>query len=156
MTIESNEKIREKVRAGYADIAKGKPNGCCGLSSPGAVAEAIGYTKDELECLPQGANMGLSCGNPTALAALRHGQVVLDLGSGGGFDVFIAARKVGPCGRSIGVDMTPDMLMKARASLPVFTKRHASNHFECRDCHGHDAVWFVQRAALGHRCRRPY
>jgi arsenite methyltransferase len=132
MAIESNEKIREKVREGYADIAKGKTGGCCGSSSPDALAGAIGYTKEELEALPEGANMGLSCGNPTALADLKSGQVVLDLGSGGGFDVFIAARKVGPAGGSIGVDMTPDMLRKARSSIAVFTEKTGLSNVEFR------------------------
>jgi SAM-dependent methyltransferase len=85
---------------------------CCG-STPAAsedLAKHIGYSSEELAALPDGANMGLSCGNPNALAALKPGEVVLDLGAGGGFDVFIAGRKVGPTGRAIGVDMTPEML----------------------------------------------
>ena len=110
------EKIRDTVREGYTSIAKGGSGCCCGSSEPDKLAEAIGYTAEELEALPEGANMGLSCGNPTAIANLRPGQVVLDLGSGGGFDVFIAAKKVGAKGKAIGVDMTPDMLSKARAA----------------------------------------
>lgn len=90
--LEQKERIRETVRKGYTDIAKGKSSCCCGSSSPERLAEGIGYTNEELEVLPEGANMGLSCGNPTAIANLKPGQVVLDLGSGGGFDVFIAAR----------------------------------------------------------------
>ncbi|MCX5632894.1 MAG: arsenite methyltransferase [Phycisphaerae bacterium] len=132
--MESNEKIRETVRKGYTDIAKGKSGcGCgCGSSSPGKLAEGIGYTSQELEILPDGANMGLSCGNPTAVANLKAGQTVLDLGSGGGFDVFIAAGKVGPKGKSIGVDMTPDMLSKARAGISKFTKKTGLSNVEFR------------------------
>src|SRR3989339_1466192 len=118
MTTGSNEKIRETVRQGYTNIAKGKANCCCcGSSAPDKLAEAIGYTSQELDILPDGANMGLSCGNPTAIANLKSGQVVLDLGSGGGFDVFIAAKKVGALGTAIGVDMTPEMLSKSRAGI---------------------------------------
>jgi len=109
MMSESNEKIRETVRQEYTKIAQGG-SGCCGSSSPDKLAEGIGYMGEDLEVLPEGANMGLSCGNPTAIANLRPGQVVLDLGSGGGFDVFVAAKKLGPDGRAIGVDMTAEML----------------------------------------------
>ena len=91
---ESNEKIRETVRKGYTQIAQGG-SGCCGSSSPDKLAEGIGYLSEELELLPEGANMGLSCGHPTAIANLKPGPVVLDLGCGGGFDVFIAAKKLG-------------------------------------------------------------
>jgi SAM-dependent methyltransferase len=80
------------------------------------VAEAFGYSAEELASIPAGANMGLSCGNPTATANLRPGEVVVDLGSGGGIDVFLAAKKVGPAGRAIGVDMTPEMVERARAN----------------------------------------
>src|ERR1700684_3732100 len=78
-----------------------------------AVAEAFGYTADELTSIPAAANMGLSCGNPTATAHLKPGEIVVDLGSGGGLDVFLAAQKVGPHGRAIGIDMTPAMLDRA-------------------------------------------
>ncbi|MDD5134962.1 MAG: arsenite methyltransferase [Phycisphaerae bacterium] len=138
MTSESKEEIKEAVRRGYGEIAKGKPgccsneSACCGSSSPDKHAEAIGYTLDELNMLPDGANMGLSCGNPTAIADLKAGQVVLDLGSGGGFDVFIAARKVGEKGKSIGVDMTPEMLGKARAGIPKFTEKTGLSNVEFR------------------------
>jgi len=132
MVTESNEKIRETVRKGYTKIAKGNSGCCCGSSSPGKLAEGIGYTSQELEILPDGANMGLSCGNPTAIANLKPGQVVLDLGSGGGFDVFIAAKKVWPTGRVIGVDMTAEMLGKARAAVPKFTKKTGLSNVEFR------------------------
>jgi len=128
---ESDEKIRETVRHGYAEIAQGRP-GCCGSSSPDKLAEGIGYLGEDLETLPEGANMGLSCGNPTALANLKPGQIILDLGSGGGLDVFIAAKKLGPNGRAIGVDMTPEMLSKARASIATFTQKTGLSNVEFR------------------------
>ena len=107
-----SEAIIDAVRSRYGAVARG------GLSSEQdgvrAVAEAFGYTSQELASIPAEANMGLSCGNPTATANLRAGEVVVDLGSGGGLDVFLAAQKVGPEGRAIGIDMTPDMLELAR------------------------------------------
>jgi len=138
MVAEPNEKIRDTVRRGYAEIAKGKSgccsgsSPCCGSSAPDKLAEAIGYTVEELQALPEGANMGLSCGNPTAIASLKPGQVVLDLGSGGGFDVFIAADKIGAEGRAIGVDMTPEMLRKARSSISKFTENTGLSNVEFR------------------------
>ncbi|QEH38998.1 Ubiquinone/menaquinone biosynthesis C-methyltransferase UbiE [Aquisphaera giovannonii] len=106
--------IEDAVREKYGAI------GASSLSNEHAgvrgVAEAFGYTAEELASIPAEANMGLSCGNPTATANLRPGEVVVDLGSGGGLDVFLAARKVGPTGRAIGIDMTPEMLARARAS----------------------------------------
>ena len=104
--------IAETVRQKYAAVAAGSlTNESAGVQ---AVAEAFGYTADELASLPASANMGLSCGNPTATANLRPGEVVLDLGCGGGIDVLLAARRVGPTGRAIGIDMTPEMLDRAR------------------------------------------
>lgn len=129
---ESNEKIREKVRQGYSQIAQGGTGCCCGSSTPDKLAEGIGYTSGELEVLPDGANMGLSCGNPTAIANLQPGQIVLDLGSGGGFDCFIAAKKVGPNGRAIGVDMTAEMIGKARAGILKFTEKTGLSNVEFR------------------------
>lgn len=128
-----NEMIRERVRKGYADITQGKAN-CCGggAPNPSRFAQAIGYSAEELDHLPEGANMALSCGNPTVLANLQPGQVVLDLGSGGGFDVFIAAKKVGPTGKAIGVDMTPDMLSKSRQSIAAFTEKTGLANVEFR------------------------
>jgi arsenite methyltransferase len=126
-----DEKIRETVREGYSQIAQGG-SGCCGSSAPEKLAAGIGYSGEELELLPEGANMGLSCGNPTAIANLKPGQVVLDLGSGGGFDVFIAAKKLGPDGRAIGVDMTAEMVSKARAGIPKFTEKTGLNNVEFR------------------------
>jgi arsenite methyltransferase len=129
---ESNEKIRETVRQGYTQIATGGSGCCCGSATPDKLAEAIGYTNAELDVLPEGANMGLSCGNPTAIADLRPGQDVLDLGSGGGFDCFIAAKKVGPNGRAIGVDMTAEMVGKARAGISKFTQKTGLSNVEFR------------------------
>jgi len=116
--------IREAVRQGYGRIAKEAapgsgcctPSACCGAQAPDALAQKLGYEAEDLSGLPEGTNLGLSCGNPTALASLIPGEVVLDLGSGAGFDVLIASRKVGPKGRVIGIDMTPEMITKARAN----------------------------------------
>jgi arsenite methyltransferase len=135
-----SETVRQNVREGYSQIAKsGGSCGCGGVSCCGSSPEEseklvkqIGYTAKELAALPEGANMGLSCGNPTALASLRPGEVVLDLGAGGGFDVFIAGRKVGPKGRAIGVDMTPDMLTKARRNLATYRERSKLDNVEFR------------------------
>jgi ubiquinone/menaquinone biosynthesis C-methylase UbiE len=115
------KKIKKKVREGYAKIAKqettccGSIEVCCGkANSPEEISKTIGYTEEQLQSVPEGANLGLGCGNPTAIASLQPGEVVLDLGSGAGFDCFLAANKVGPTGKVIGVDMTPEMLHKAR------------------------------------------
>ena len=128
---DSSERVRETVRTGYTEIAKNN-RGCCGCSDPQQFAQTIGYSQEDLEALPEGANMGLSCGNPTALAGLKSGQVVLDIGSGGGFDVFIAATKVGPSGRAIGVDMTPEMISKSRNSIGAFTRKTGLSNVEFR------------------------
>jgi arsenite methyltransferase len=108
------EQILESVKSKYAAVAKSS------LSTDDvgvkAVAEAFGYTPEELTSIPAEANMGLSCGNPTATAHLRPGGVVVDLGSGGGLDVFLASKRVGPTGRAIGIDMTPAMIDRARAN----------------------------------------
>jgi SAM-dependent methyltransferase len=109
----SEEDKRREVRQGYAQIAR-KPSSCCGGSPSYDENRKIGYSKDDLEAVPEGANMGLGCGNPVALASLKEGETVVDLGSGGGFDCFLAAKKVGQSGKIIGVDMTPEMLDKAR------------------------------------------
>jgi len=137
----NDEAIRTAVREGYAQVARGDgsccgpasgPNTCCGASRADLLAEQIGYSEQELAALPEGANLGLSCGNPTALAELKPGEVVLDLGSGGGFDVFIAGRKVGPDGRVIGVDMTPEMISKARENVAAYRARTGLNNVEFR------------------------
>jgi SAM-dependent methyltransferase len=131
--------IRKIVREGYAKVAmRGSSccgsdvSPCCGPTPSETLARSIGYSEEDLSGLPSGANMGLSCGNPTALASLRPGETVLDLGSGGGFDVFIAARKVGPTGRAIGVDMTPEMVTKARRNAARFTKETGLDNVEFR------------------------
>jgi arsenite methyltransferase len=134
------EAVRETVRAGYRQIAqtgstRRQSGGCCGGSTgldSDRLAATIGYTPEELEALPEGANLGLSCGNPNALAALQPGETVLDLGSGGGFDVFIAGRKVGPAGRAIGVDMTPEMLTKARQNIASYRRDTGLDNVEFR------------------------
>jgi len=116
--------IKKQVRDRYARAAK-ESSSCCGsVSSPccggqseltqGQASKMVGYTAEELAAIPEDANLGLGCGNPTALARLKPGETVLDLGSGGGIDCFLAARKVGPSGRVIGVDMTPEMIDRAR------------------------------------------
>lgn len=129
------ETLREEVRRRYGAIAKGDATlvdpeksggGCCqsgdsiqtasGGCGTGAQARTLGYSETDLAGIPEGANLGLGCGNPVAMASLQPGQTVLDLGAGAGFDAFIAARAVGPTGRVIGVDMTSEMVSKARAN----------------------------------------
>lgn len=135
------ESIRDLVRNGYAKIAEDTSSGacgggvsCCGSTPQDAdkLASKLGYSVAELQSLPEGANMGLSCGNPAALAALKPGEVVLDLGAGGGFDVFIAGRKVGATGRAIGVDMTPQMLAKARKNTAQYRTSTGLDNVEFR------------------------
>jgi len=111
------DRIKKVVRQKYGELAKTERSccdaaSCCGL--PETVSKKIGYTDDELRAVPEGANLGLGCGNPVAIASLKEGETVLDLGSGAGFDCFLAANKVGKTGKVIGVDMTPEMIEKAR------------------------------------------
>jgi SAM-dependent methyltransferase len=115
-----HQEIKNKVKEGYGRVAMenkpccGAPSSCCGSSaSIQTIGEMIGYSRDEMNQVPEGANLGLGCGNPVALASLKEGQTVLDLGSGAGFDCFLAAKAVGEQGRVIGVDMTPEMVKKA-------------------------------------------
>lgn len=157
---EAHDEVRQRVREGYAKIAQSggwaaaqstladtatKAIGCCGASSSAGggccgpatfsaeqLAVALGYSQSELADAPESANMGLSCGNPTAIAALRPGEVVLDLGAGGGFDCFIAGRKVGATGKVIGVDMTPDMISKARRNIAAYAKQTGLSNVEFR------------------------
>lgn len=112
----NKEETREVVREAYGKIARSQQSCGCGPCGPDATefAESIGYSEEELKTIPAEANLALSCGNPTALANLKNGEVVLDLGSGAGFDCFVAASKVAPDGKVIGVDMTPEMVEKAR------------------------------------------
>ncbi|MEY4833874.1 MAG: Demethylrebeccamycin-D-glucose O-methyltransferase [Planctomycetota bacterium] len=152
-TTAANDEQRDQVREGYARIAAAgswsalqqpaagsacctpsSGGGCCGPTSftPEELAHAIGYSAAELAVAPEGANMGLSCGNPTAIASLKPGEVVLDLGAGGGFDCFIAGAKVGATGRVIGVDMTPEMIMKARRNVSTYTAQTGFSNVEFR------------------------
>lgn len=113
--------VRQAVRHLYSRAAEA---GCCGTTccsgSAPELSQQMGYSLEEMQAVPEGANLGLGCGNPQAIAALQPGEIVLDLGSGAGFDAFLAARQVGKNGHVIGVDMTPEMLAKARA--------HAASH----------------------------
>jgi SAM-dependent methyltransferase len=112
------DETRAIVREHYGQIAKTGGScapGCCGTTEEG-YAQRLGYSADDSSSVPDGADLGLGCGNPTAIAALRPGETVLDLGAGAGFDCFLAAHQVGPTGRVIGVDMTPDMISRARAN----------------------------------------
>jgi SAM-dependent methyltransferase len=110
--------VRTMVREHYGELAKAgvvkTQSGCCAPAACGTAATTLGYSSADTEAVPDGADLGLGCGNPTAIASLREGETVLDLGSGGGFDSFIAAKRVGPTGRVIGVDMTADMIARAR------------------------------------------
>jgi arsenite methyltransferase len=146
-TTPESEATHEAVRQRYAGIARetmaetaeASGTSCCAPSCCGSesldvttLATSIGYTAEELSDLPTGANMGLSCGNPTAIASLKPGEVVLDLGSGGGFDLFLAGPKVGATGRAIGVDMTPDMLALARKNLQTYREHTGLDNVEFR------------------------
>ena len=146
-----DDALRSQVREGYAGIARAggwsaaqigvdaqscctPGGGYCGPATftPNQLAQAIGYSQRELSFAPEGANMGLSCGNPTAIASLCAGETVLDLGAGGGFDCFIAGAKVGAQGRVIGVDMTPEMVSKARRNIEGYTKQTRLANVEFR------------------------
>lgn len=119
-----DEEVKKNVRADYGKVAKANNNNqtcgngrsCCGVTAKpdAAYSQELGYSMEELQSVPEGCNMGLGCGNPQAIASLQPGESVLDLGAGGGLDVFLAAQKVGPTGKVYGVDMTPEMVSKAR------------------------------------------
>jgi SAM-dependent methyltransferase len=129
MNTQDHDQTRAQVREAYAKVAKGADGcavGCCGTQGGGSLA--LGYSADELAQVPEGADLGLGCGNPHAIASLRSGETVLDLGSGAGFDCLLAARRVGPTGRVIGVDMTPEMISKARDNV----RRVAASNVEFR------------------------
>lgn len=125
---QEHDEHRQSVRTAYAEVANASNNNdtcgiessCCGVSDDSAIntliSTRLGYSEADLLAVPDGADMGLGCGNPRAIASLKAGEVVVDLGSGGGFDCFLAAQEVGETGRVIGIDMTPDMLSKARAN----------------------------------------
>lgn len=119
--------IRNAVRRSYGRIASGraKDGGCCGSNisvkeSAKDISRGIGYSEEEMQEIPEGADMGLGCGNPQLIAEIKEGETVIDLGSGGGIDCFLASRKVGPKGYVIGVDMTPEMLSKSR----ILARKH--------------------------------
>ncbi len=141
MDTRGKEEVRQTVREVYSKVAEarspgsetGTPGSCCPESAvfpetgqqasccgpeltPEQMSGALGYSKDDMDSVPQGANLGLGCGNPVALASLEPGETVVDLGSGGGFDCFLASREVGETGHVIGVDMTPEMVSKARGN----------------------------------------
>jgi len=116
-----SKNIKKKVRESYGEIAKKGSSCCCSPtnepccgSEAKTASKAIGYSDQEIASVPEGANLGLGCGNPIALASMKPGETVLDLGSGPGFDSFLAAQKVGKTGKVIGIDMTPEMIAKAR------------------------------------------
>ncbi len=117
--------IKDMVRTRYGEIAAGTASSCCDTALPFAKqAQDYGYTAEDIAAVPEGANLGLGCGNPQAIAAMQPGETIVDLGSGAGFDCFLAARQVGPTGHVIGVDMTHEMLARARENA---TKLAAAN-----------------------------
>lgn len=134
------DEIRQNVRESYAQVAEasnegsccGTESSCCGVSDDAAintlVSTRLGYSEDDLENVPQGADMGLGCGNPRAIASIQPGETILDLGSGGGFDCFLAAAETGESGHVIGIDMTPTMISKARNNAV----KGSYNHVEFR------------------------
>ncbi len=136
MSESRSDDIRQSVREAYSAVAEasnesscsGEASSCCGVSDDAqinaVISTRLGYSQDDRDSVPEGADMGLGCGNPRAIASLKRGEVVLDLGSGGGFDSFLAAQEVGEEGMVIGVDMTPSMISKARANAE---KGHYSN-----------------------------
>ena len=117
---QTQDEVRGAVREHYGKVAKSEPASCCAPGCCGApmpdLSRALGYSDEDLAAVPEGSNLGLGCGNPQAIAALSPGETVLDLGSGAGFDCFLASRQVGETGKVIGVDMTPDMVSRARAN----------------------------------------
>jgi arsenite methyltransferase len=125
------EQLLELVRSKYGAVAESSLSNDHGGVK--AVAEAFGYSAEELTSIPAGANMGLSCGNPTATAHLRPGEVVVDLGSGGGLDVFLASKRVGPSGRAIGIDMTPAMVERAQANAEAGGYNNVEFHLSTID-----------------------
>ena len=116
----NDQDIKNAVKEGYSRVARNASSccgsGCCSSAKPVSISKKIGYTDEQMRSVPEGANLGLGCGNPIALASLKEGEAVLDLGSGAGFDCFLASNAVGPQGRVIGVDMTEEMLVRAKAN----------------------------------------
>ncbi|MBE0510128.1 MAG: arsenite methyltransferase [Chromatiales bacterium] len=135
MSHDQHDQHRQQVRHAYQQVAEAKQDSCCGPASSCCgvsddaaintlISTRLGYSEAQRLQVPEGADMGLGCGNPGAIASLRPGEVVVDLGAGGGFDCFLAAAEVGPYGRVIGIDMTPQMISKARANA---SKGHYTN-----------------------------
>ena len=120
-----DSELKVLVKKSYGNIAKKggsccpTKGSCCGTLPPEEISKGIGYSEEEMNAVPQGANLGLGCGNPIALASIKEGETVLDLGSGAGFDSFLAANRVGPTGKVIGVDMTPEMINRARENAAI-------------------------------------
>ena len=134
----SDQSVKETVKERYGSIAKEDASCCgpttsealcCGASSQDTMSKSIGYSDEDLQAVPEGANLGLGCGNPLALSSVKEGDTVLDLGSGAGFDCFLAAKRTGETGHVIGVDMTPEMLAKARANA----EKGGYTHVEFRE-----------------------
>lgn len=137
MTQSVSDNIRKAVRQQYGKVAESGSSGCCGTGAPccsevapdaKATSMLLGYSNNDVNQVPEGANMGLGCGNPKAIASLKSGETVLDLGSGGGFDCFLAAKEVGESGQVIGVDMTSEMVSKARAHADKAGYRNVDFH----------------------------
>lgn len=116
----NDQELKNAVKESYSRVAKNASSccssGCCGSAKPEQISKKIGYTEEQMRNVPAGSNLGLGCGNPIALASIKEGETVLDLGSGAGFDCFLASKIVGPRGKVIGVDMTAEMVAKAKAN----------------------------------------
>ena len=116
----NDQELKNAVKESYSRVAKNAgsccSSGCCGSAKPQQISKKVGYTDEQIEAVPEGSNLGLGCGNPIAFASLKEGETVLDLGSGAGFDCFLASKIVGPRGKVIGVDMTAEMVARARAN----------------------------------------
>jgi arsenite methyltransferase len=116
----NDQELKNAVKESYSRVAKNASpccsSSCCGSAKPQQISKKVGYTDEQIEAVPEGSNLGLGCGNPIAFASLKEGEIVLDLGSGAGFDCFLASKIVGSRGKVIGVDMTEEMVARARAN----------------------------------------
>ncbi len=116
----NDQELKNAVKENYSRVVKNAgsccSSGCCGSAKPQSISKKVGYTEEQIEAVPAGSNLGLGCGNPIAFASLKEGETVLDLGSGAGFDCFLASKIVGPRGKVIGVDMTAEMVARAKAN----------------------------------------